>query len=343
MSDLKAKNPAQVAESSTESQNRRIAESSTESTQNLVKTPTQRLKIAFFGTPLFAKNILESLVANPTFEIVALITQKDKPFGRKQMLKMPETKAFAIENNLKIPIFQPQKISDILGDLHALKPDILLVVAFGKMLPKSVIDEFYCINIHASILPKFRGASPINAMILSDEKFLGVTAIKMSEGLDSGDILAFSYVKNLRFDAKKAGAILSQMGANLAIKILTRLDLIAPLKQIGAESSKCGKIAKEDGIIAFKDAKAIFLKSLAYKIYPQIALENGLKLFDIALNEADSTNECGEILAVEKDCIIVGCARGSVKIGVLQKVGKNKVSAVDYLNGARLKVGAILR
>ena len=336
MSDLTAKNSApsvklkQFAESSLDSANR-------------TQTPVQCLKIVFFGTPLFAKNILESFVANPTFEIVALITQKDKPFGRKQMLKMPETKAFALERNLKIPIFQPQKVSDILDDLRALKPDILLVVAFGKMLPKSVIDEFYCINIHASILPKFRGASPINAMILNDEKFLGVTLIKMDEGLDSGDILGFSYVKNSRFDAKKAGEILSQMGAKLAIKILPNLGKIAPLKQIGAESSKCGKIAKEDGIIAFKDAKALFLKSLAYKIYPQIALESGLKLFDIALNEADSTNKCGEILVVEKDYIIVGCARGSVKIGALQKVGKNKVSAVDYLNGARLKVGAILR
>lgn len=332
MSDLKAKNTTQGVEV------KQFAESSLDSANH-----AQRLKIAFFGTPLFAKNILESFVANPTFEIVALITQKDKPFGRKQILKMPETKAFALENNLKIPIFQPQKVSDILGDLRALKPDIALVVAFGRILPKSIIDEFCCINIHASILPKFRGASPINAMILNDEKFLGVTLIKMDEGLDSGDILGFSYVKNSRLDAQKAGAILSQMGANLAIKILPNLAKIAPLKQIDAESSKCGKIAKEDGIIAFKDAKALFLKSLAYKIYPQIALENGTKLFDIALNEADSTNECGEILAVEKDCIIVGCARGSVKIGALQKVGKNKVSAVDYLNGARLKVGAILR
>lgn len=336
MSDLKAKNTAPSVEV------KQFAESSIDFA-NRTQTPAQRIKIAFFGTPLFAKNILESFVANPTFEIVALITQKDKPFGRKQMLKMPETKAFALERNLKIPIFQPQKVSDILGDLRALKPDIALVVAFGKMLPKSIIDEFCCINIHASILPKFRGASPINAMILSDEKFLGVTLIKMDEGLDSGDILGFSYVKNLCFDAQKAGEILSQMGAKLAIKILPNLAKIAPLKQIGAESSKCGKIAKEDGIIAFKDAKALFLKSLAYKIYPQIALENGTKLFDIALNEVDSTNECGEILAVEKDCIIVGCARGSVKIGALQKVGKNKVSAVDYLNGARLKVGAILR
>lgn len=335
MSDLTAQNSAPSVES------KRFVESIIDST-NQAQTPAQRLKIAFFGTPLFAKNILESLVANPTFEIVALVTQKDKPFGRKQMLKMPETKAFALERNLKIPIFQPQKVSNILDDLCALKPDIVLVVAFGKMLPKSVIDEFCCINIHASILPKFRGASPINAMILNDEKFLGVTLIKMDEGLDSGDILGFSYVKNSHFDAKKAGAILSQMGAKLAIKILPNLGKIAPLKQIGAESSKCGKIAKEDGIIAFKDAKALFLKSLAYKIYPQIALENGLKLFDIALNEVDSTNECGAILAMEKDYIIVGCARGSVKIGALQKVGKNKVSAVDYLNGARLKVGDIL-
>lgn len=330
LSDLQAQNTARVAESSAES-------------QNLAKTQTQRLKIAFFGTPLFAKNILQSLVENPAFKIIALVTQKDKPFGRKKELKAPETKAFLRVHNPQIPIFQPQKVSDILGDLRALQPDILLVVAYGKILPKAIIDEFYCINIHGSILPKYRGASPINAMILNAEDFLGVTAIKMSEGLDSGDMLGFSFVKNSGENMSESIALLSQMGANLSAKILTRLNVIAPLTQIGADSSHCHKLTKQDGIVRLTNAKEIFLKSLAYKIYPQIALENGTKLFGVALNEVDSTNECGAILAVEKDCIIVGCARGSVKIGALQKVGKNKVSAVDYLNGARFKVGDILR
>ena len=338
LSDLQAQNPARVAES----QNHKIAESSTES-QNLAKTQTQRLKIAFFGTPLFAKNILQSLVANPKFEIIALVTQEDKPFGRKKELKAPETKAFLHAHNPQIPIFQPQKVSDILGDLRTLQPDILLVVAYGKILPKAIIDEFYCINIHGSILPKYRGASPINAMILNAEKFLGVTAIKMSEGLDSGDMLGFSFVKNGGENMSESIALLSQMGANLATKILMRLNVIAPLTQIGADSSHCHKLTKIDGIVRLTNAKEIFLKSLAYELYPQIALENGLKLFGVKINEADLCHNAGEILEIYKNAVVVGCERGSIIVESLQAVGKNKVSAVDYLNGARLKVGDILQ
>ena len=305
--------------------------------------PKNPLKIAFFGTPLFAKNILQSLIENPTFEIIALITQEDKPFGRKKELKAPETKAFLHAHNPQIPIFQPQKLSDILSDLHDLKPDILLVVAFGRILPKSIIDEFFCINIHGSILPKYRGASPINAMILNDERFLGVTAIKMSEGLDSGDILGFSFVKNGSENMSESIELLSQMGANLATKILTHLHLIAPLAQIGADSSHCRKLTKNDGIIRFTNAKEIFLKSLAYQLYPQIALENGLKLFGIKINELDSRHNAGEILEIGKNGVIVGCESGSIIIESLQAVGKNKLSASDYLNGARLKVGQFLQ
>ena len=305
--------------------------------------PKKPLKIAFFGTPLFAKNILQSLIENPTFEIIALITQEDKPFGRKKELKAPETKAFLHAHNPQIPIFQPQKLSDILSDLHDLKPDILLVVAFGRILPKSIIDKFFCINIHGSILPKYRGASPINAMILNDERFLGVTAIKMSEGLDSGDILGFSLVKNGGENMSESIELLSQMGANLAVKILTRLHLIAPLAQIGADSSHCRKLTKNDGIIRFTNAKEIFLKSLAYQLYPQIALENGLKLFGVKINDLDSRHNAGEILEIGKNGVIVGCESGSIIIESLQAVGKNKLSASDYLNGARLKVGDILR
>ena len=305
--------------------------------------PTNPLKIAFFGTPLFAKNILQSLVANPAFKIIALVTQKDKPFGRKKELKAPETKAFLHAHNPQIPIFQPQKVSDILGDLNALKPDILLVVAYGKILPKSVIDEFYCINIHGSILPKYRGASPINAMILNAEKFLGVTAIKMSEGLDSGDILGFSFVKNGGENMSESIALLSQMGANLSAKILTRLNAIAPLTQIGADSSHCHKLTKIDGIVRLTNAKEIFLKSLAYELYPQIALKSGLKLFGVKINEVDLCHNAGEILEIRKNAVVVGCEKGSIIIESFQAVGKNKVSAVDYLNGARLKVGDILQ
>lgn len=347
MNNLNAKNSAlcvkskRFAESSSESTKfTRFAKSSANSTQNLAKKP---LRIAFFGTPLFAKNILESFVANPNCEIIALITQEDKPFGRKRELKAPETKVFLRTHNPQIPIFQPQKVGEILDDLRALKPNIAIVVAYGRILPKIIIDEFCCINIHASILPKYRGASPISAMILSAEEFLGVSVIKMSEKLDSGDILGVSAIKNRGENMSEAIALLSQMGANLAIKVLARLDFIAPLAQISADASYCHKLTKRDGIVRFSDARAIFLKSLAYQLYPQIATERGLKLFGVTINEAESSNRAGEILEVRENAVVVGCERGSIIVESLQAVGKNKVRAVDYLNGARLGVGEILR
>lgn len=309
-------------------------------------TESNPLKIAFFGTPLFAKNILETLLresqAHESFEIIALITQEDKPFGRKRELKAPETKAFVLEKNLQIPIFQPQKVSEILSDLRVLKPDIALVVAYGKILPKIMTDEFFCINIHGSILPKYRGASPINAMILNADEFLGVSVIKMNERLDSGDIFGFSVIKNTDFGAQNASVILSAMGANLALKVINRLNQIAPLKQNDCDSSHCQKLTKRDGIVSFTSAKEIFLKSLAYEIYPQIALENGLKLFGVKINELELSHNAGEILEVYESSIVVGCENGSIIVKSLQSAGKNKMSALAYLNGARLKVGDIL-
>lgn len=299
------------------------------------------MRIVFFGTPDFAKNILEILL--PHFEIIALVTQEDKPFGRKQELKSPQTKAFVLENNLQIPIFQPKKVSDIIETLHEMKPDILLVVAYGKILPKNIVDEFYCINIHGSILPKYRGASPINEMILKNDKFFGVTLIKMNEKLDSGEMLAFSIIENKYFDIAESLTLLSTMGGNLAIKVLNNLHSIQPLKQIEADSSICKKLTKNDGIITFNNAKDIFIKSLAYKIYPQIMLKSGIKLFDVAINELDSKNIGGEILAIRKDSVIIGCENGSILVKSLQKIGKNKISANDFINGMRLKKGDILQ
>lgn len=299
------------------------------------------MRIVFFGTPDFAKNILEILL--PHFEIIALVTQEDKPFGRKQELKSPQTKAFVLENNLQIPIFQPKKVSDIIETLHEMKPDILLVVAYGKILPKNIVDEFYCINIHGSILPKYRGASPINEMILKNDKFFGVTLIKMNEKLDSGEMLAFSIIENKYFDIAESLTLLSTMGGNLAIKVLNNLHSIQPLKQIEADSSICKKLTKNDGIITFNNAKDIFIKSLAYKIYPQITLKSGIKLFNVAINELDSKNIGGEILAIRKDSVIIGCENGSILVKSLQKIGKNKISANDFINGMRLKKGDILQ
>lgn len=300
------------------------------------------MRILFFGTPLFARIVLESFVNDANFNVVGLVTQQDKPFNRTRELKMPDTKAFLCENHIEIPIYQPQNLQGFGEILATLRFDVILVVAYGRILPKSIINAYPCFNIHASILPKYRGASPMQEMILRDEKYMGVSVIKIQESLDSGEILGVSYVKNEYDDIVALGEKLSVLGANLAKKVLRNLAEIAPLAQNEAESSLCKKITKNDGLIALDSAREVFLRALAYKGYPNIFLESGLKLFEVKLNEAQGTHKSGEILGISGDSIIIGCKMGSIKVGALQDSGKKRLPARAYLNGRRLKIGDIL-
>ena len=299
------------------------------------------MNILFFGTPLFAKNILEYLLNDKYFNIIGLVTQIDKPFGRKKELKAPQTKEFLESIKSNIPIFQQINLNDT-KFIYDLNPDIILVVAYGNLIPKDIIDNFNCINIHASILPKSRGASPIQDMILKNERFFGISIMKMSYKLDDGDILGIRYIKNPNLDINEAIVFLSNISAKFIIKILKEIDSIAPLPQFHVDSSYCKKIKKSDGEIDFINAFEIYLKYLAYKSWPNIFLKNGTKLCSIDINELDSINKKGEILQINKDSIIIGCLKGSLIIKELQDIGKNKINANVYLLGKRLKIGDIL-
>ncbi len=299
------------------------------------------MNILFFGTPLFARNILEKLINNCCFNIIGLVTQMDKPFGRKKELKSPSTKEFLLSTKHNIPIFQFDNLSDT-KFIYDLNPDIILVVAYGNMIPKDIIDNFNCINIHASILPKSRGASPIQDMILRNDKFFGISIMKMSCNLDDGDILGIRYIENLHLDIEESIKMLSYISYDFAVKILTNLNIITPLPQFHVDSSYCKKIKKSDGEVDFIDAFNVFLKYLAYKNWPNIFLKNGTKLFFVEINELDSTNKKGEILKINNDFIVVGCIKGSLIIRELQDIGKNRVNAKAYLLGKRLNLGDIL-
>ncbi|MCE3037840.1 methionyl-tRNA formyltransferase [Helicobacter anatolicus] len=300
------------------------------------------MRILFMGTPNFARIILESLYYQ--HEIIGLFCQPDRPFGRKQELKMPETKAFCYEVGLDIPVYQPVEFdNEVLQNIKMLNPDVIIVVAYGKILPPSVL-KYRCINIHASLLPKYRGASPIQEMILHDDKFFGVSAMLMEEGLDSGDVLGFSLCKNDFCVGIEALSIkLASMGAKLINGVLERLDEIMPLKQDEIHTSYCKKIKKEAGSIDFSDAWEICRKFRAFQGWPAIFLSSGLKIFDVSLQSSDGVYQEGEILEILPDCIIVGCKKGSVKIGGLQAPNKQKVSAPQYINGKRLQIGMQLK
>lgn len=301
-------------------------------------------KVLFMGTPSYATEILKELLASK-YEVVGIFTQEDKPVGRKQLLTPPHIKQFCIDNSLDIPIFQPKKLKDNLVaylSILDLKPDFIIVAAYGQILPKDILNIAPCINLHASILPNYRGASPIQEGILNDDKYLGVTSMFMEEGLDCGDILGFSYLKNENLLVDEAFEKLSILAAKLTITTLNNFENIRPLKQNNCEASFCKKIKKEDGLVDFFDAKKLFLKYKAYSFWPTIFLKSDLKIKDIELIEESSKNEAGKILEISKDYIIVACSTGTLKIKTIQAPSKKAINAVEYIRGQRLEVGDIL-
>lgn len=303
-------------------------------------------RIVYMGTPDYATVIFDSLLKSE-FELVGLFTQPDKKVGRKQILTAPHIKQYCLDNDVDVPIFQPQKLRDneeAIEQIKTLKPDFIVVAAFGQILPKAVLDIAPCINLHASLLPKYRGASPIQESLLNDDEYTGVTSMLMEEGLDTGDILGLQYLKiTSTMDVIQAFSQLSDVAAQLTLKTLRRFDSIEPKKQNNALSSHCKKIKKEDGQVVFSNAKMLYLKYKAYSFWPGIFTQEGLKLKDITLLETTSFNEEGIILSMNEKSITIGCKIGSLEIKSLQAPSKKAVNAVDYIRGKRLNQGDILQ
>ena len=302
-------------------------------------------RILFMGTPDYATTIFKELI-NSKYEVIGLFTQPDKPVGRKQVLTPPHIKQYCLDENLNLPIFQPLKLrgnEEAKKQIEDLKPDFIIVAAYGQILPKEILDIAPCINLHASLLPKYRGASPIQESLLNDDYFTGVTSMLMEEGLDSGDILGLQYLKiTSTMEVSEAFEKLSIIAATLTITTLDNFENIKPIKQNETEVSFCKKIKKEDGLVNFLDAKKLYLKYKAYSYWPGIFLETELKLKDIELVEENSINKEGEILEISKDFIVIGCKKGSLKIKTLQAPSKKAISSVDFIRGQRLEVGDIL-
>jgi methionyl-tRNA formyltransferase len=303
-------------------------------------------KILFMGTPDYATKIFEEIL-DSSYELVGLFTQPDKPVGRKQVITPPHIKQFCLDKNLDIPIFQPEKLrgnQEAKKQIEALNPDYIIVAAYGQILPKEILDIAPCINLHASLLPKYRGASPIQESLLNDDEFTGVTSMLMEEGLDSGDILGLQYLKiTPTMDVVEAFNKLSDIAAKLTITTLDNFENINPLKQNESEVSFCKKIKKEDGEVDFISAKKLHLKYKAYSFWPGVFLNSGLKIKDITLIENSSLNKEGEILDIKKDSILVACKKGSIEIKIIQAPSKKAVNATDYIRGKRLEIGDILK
>lgn len=298
------------------------------------------------GTPSYATTILEALLKDSSIEVVLLVTQEDKPVGRKQLLTPPHIKAWSLEHHAHIEIYQPKTLrtEEALKKIASLKPDFIVVAAYGQILPKAVLDIAPCINLHASLLPKYRGASPIQSTLLANETYAGVTSMLMEEGLDTGAMLGYSYVKitsehnaGLLFDA------LSDVAAKLTITTLKNFTSLAPLVQVNADASHCKKIKKEDGLVSLEQsAQNIFIRHKALSPWPGIFLESGLKLLDLEYISDRTTAFAGTIQEITPKGVIVSCKHGSLLLKSLQPASKNAMNALDYIRGKRLNIGDLL-
>lgn len=298
------------------------------------------------GTPAYATTILEALLKNSGIEVVLLVTQEDKPVGRKQILTPPHTKAWMVEHTLHVEIYQPKSLrsEEAQAKITALKPDFIVVAAYGQILPKAILSIAPCINLHASLLPKYRGASPIQSTLLANETYAGVTSMLMEEGLDTGAMLGFSYLKiEPEHNASILFDVLADLAAKLTMITLHHFPSLAPLTQVSANATHCKKIKKENGLISFnQSAESIFIQYKALSPWPGIFLESGLKLLDLDVCDHHENAVFGVIKEIKSEGIIVTCKTGSLLLKTLQPISKNAMNAVDYIRGKRLSIGHTL-
>ncbi len=300
-------------------------------------------KIIFMGTPDYACEILSSLIDSGVCEVVAVYTQPDKPVGRKAILTPPPVKLLAQKHN--IDIYQPIKLRDaaVVDELLSIECDMIVVAAYGQILPKEIIDYAPCVNLHASILPQYRGASPIQQSLLNSDKKSGITAMHMDEGLDSGAIIEIAELDIA--DDEMIGSLydrLTTLACDLTIKVVRDWDLTSSIAQDESLVTHCVKIKKSDGEIDFSDARDIYNRYRAFTPWPGIYLENALKIKELELFDESSSGVAGEIISIDDNSIRVQCKKGSLTIHRVQAPSKQEVSIIDYLRGKRLAVADIL-
>ncbi len=301
------------------------------------------MRIVYLGTPDFAVKPLERLIENG-YQVVAVVTNRDKPVGRKKIITPPPVKVFAMQAG--IPVFQYDKIrSEGVEDLKALSPDVMITCAFGQILSQEIIDipKFGVINIHASLLPKYRGASPIHYAILNGEEKTGVTIMRTDVGIDTGDIVLQKEIDILKDET--CGELferLSDLGAECIIEALPDIasDSAQFVKQKEEQASYSKIIKKEDGKINFNDsAKSIVNKIRAFNPAPVAYCEYCGQPFKVySATAVDKKGEIGEILEA-KDNLVIGCKDGAIALLRVQKSGGNAMDIKDFLRGNKLNVG----
>ena len=305
------------------------------------------MRIVFMGTPDFAVPSLQALI-DAGHDVCAVYTQPDKPQGRKQILTAPPVKTLALEHD--IPVFQPNtlKNEDEQARLRELAPEVIIVVAYGKLLPKAVLDipPHGCINVHGSLLPRWRGAAPIQWAVIAGDEMAGVTTMQMAEGLDTGDML-LTYETKVG-EKETAGELfdrLAQSGAELLTETLVKLDEITPRPQDDAQSCYAHMLDKQMAVIDWsKSAHEIDCLIRGLNPWP-IALTtlSGERLKVFAAEKANGRGEPGTVLEADpKKGLTVACGEGALKLTEIQLVGGKRMKATDFLRGHVIEVGTKL-
>lgn len=305
------------------------------------------MRVIFMGTPDFAAETLSALL-DSTHEVVAVFTQPDKPKGRGKELSMTPVKELAVERN--IPVYQPVKIReqeniDIIKEINA---DVIVVAAFGQILPKAILDapKYGCINVHASLLPKYRGAAPIQWAVINGDEVAGVTTMQMGTGLDTGDMLL---KKEVVLDKKETGGSLfdklSHEGAKLLLETLELADkgMLKPQPQDDSQSTYAKMLNKSLGKLDFSKS-AVETERLIRGLNPwpsAYARFKGktLKIWDADVIEGAFDGNNGDIIDVNAEYFTVKCESGALKINEVQLEGKKRMNTADFLRGYRMEAG----
>lgn len=308
------------------------------------------MKIAFMGTPDFSVPCLKAL-SESKHEVVGVFCQPDKPVGRKQELKMPDVKVEALKHGYTV--YQPVSLRNGKGleILEEIKPDLIVVVAYGKILPKDVLDypKYGCINVHASILPKYRGASPIHWAIINGDKETGVTVQQMNEGVDTGDILLIEKMPIGENDTTEdMFEKLSYLGAEVMLKTiaLCEEEKLSPVAQNEEEATHVGLLSKELSPINWSDtAQNIHNKIRGLYSWPcaQTVL-NGkvLKIYSSVISDIKGNNKPGAVFS-DKGRLTVCCGDNKcVDLLSVQLEGKKRMDAAAFLNGYKIESGTQL-
>ena len=305
------------------------------------------MRIVFMGTPDFAVESLNALV-NAGHDVAAVITQPDRPKGRGNKLAFPEVKSRALELNL--PVHQPASVKEeaFLELLQSYQPDVIVVVAYGRILPQAVLElpQYGCINVHGSLLPAYRGAAPIQRAVLDGCKESGVTIMQMDSGMDTGDMLLQGSLPITEED--NTGTMfekLAVLGGKLLVEALEGMQqgTIQPQKQSEAEATYAARILKEDEVIDWsKPAETIFCQIRGLAPAPgayTLWNDQRLKIWKSRISKKETGKAPGTVAEIGKDYLLVQTGQGCLEVLELQPAGKKAMPAKAFCNGTGIEAG----